>query len=107
MNKMTIKYRTTGKAIPPRPVQFKIPGGSGQLVKKRNGSEPQPWHCPPFMDAAMAGLELVYPYDNECHVVNDGGNVRFAWNFAKETGVTLHGGEFNVFFPHPPRFYFF
>jgi len=107
MDKMTIKYRTTGKAIPPRPVQMKIPGWSGQAVKKRNGSEPQPWHCPPFVDAATYALELVYPYEKECHIINQGGVVRFAWDYANEPGHKPNGAEFNVFFPHPPRFYFF
>ena len=86
---------------------MKIPGWSGEPVKRKNGSEPQPWHCPPFVDAATYGLEFVYPYENECHVINDKGNLRIEWNYAKEPGIQLTGVEFNFFFPHPPRFYFF
>lgn len=107
MDKFSIKYRTSGKALPPKPIRMKIPGWSGAPVKRKNGSEPQPWHCPPFADAATYGLEFVYPYDNECHVVNDGGKFRIEWNYRNETGIQLTGQEFDFFFPHPPSFYFF
>jgi hypothetical protein len=107
MDKFSIKYRTSGKALPPKPIRIKIPGWSGQPVKRKNGSEPQPWHCPPFVDAATYGLELIYPYDNECHIVNDGGKFRVEWNYPAETGIQLTGHEFDFFFPHPPTFYFF
>lgn len=107
MEKMQIKYRLSGKAIPPQPIKLAIPGWAGGDVKKRNGSEPQPWHCPPWAEAAIAGVELLYQYETECHVINDRGNIGFAWDFKKEPGYTLTGGEFGTFFPRPSKFYFF
>lgn len=107
MDKLSLKYRTSGKSLPPRPIRMKIPGWSGEPVKRKNGSEPQPWHCPPFVDASTYGLEFVYPYDSECQVINEGGKIRIEWNYAKEEGVKLSGQEFGFFFPHPPRFYLF
>lgn len=72
-----------------------------------NGSEPQPWHCPPFVEGATYGLELVYHYDVECHVINDDGDVRFEWDYAREPGGVMGPDEFGVFAPRPNKFYFF
>jgi hypothetical protein len=107
MEKLEIKYRTTGKAIPPRPIRISTPGWAGGDVPKLDGNEPQPWHCPPFVEGSIYGLELVYPYDRECHVINDAGDIRFDWDFAAEPGIKLHGEEFAAFFPRPSRFYLF
>jgi Flp pilus assembly protein TadD len=107
MDKLQIKYRIVGKAVPPRPIRMNVGGWGGTAEMKVNGSEPQPWHCPPFVEASTYGLELVYPYETECHVINDNGNIRFDWDFAKEPGVKLQGDEFGVFFPRPGKFYLF
>jgi len=108
MDKLTIKYATYANALPPRRVKLEKPGGAGDLRKMEDGSEPQPWHCLPFVEGATYGLELLYPYETECVVVNDGGAVRFEFDFAKEPGGVLTGGEFITFFPKPPeKFYLF
>jgi Flp pilus assembly protein TadD len=107
MDKLQIKYRTVGKAIPPQPIRMNIGGWGGAANMKKNGSEPQPWHCPPFVEASTYGLELVYPYETECHVINDKGDIRFEWDFASEPGVKLSGQEFGAFFPLPAKFYLF
>lgn len=107
MDTLQIKYRLVGKAIPPRPIRMSVGGWGGAEVMKKNGSEPQPWHCPPFVEASTYGLELVYPYETECHVINDNGNIRFEWDFASEPGVKLTGQEFGAFFPRPAKFYLF
>src|SRR3954447_16221080 len=107
-DKLVVKYRTVHGAVPPRPIRMKIPGWGGSAdLKMVNGSEPQPWHCPPFVDAATYGLELLYPYETECHVVNVNGDVRFQWDFAREPGVKLTGDEFGLFDPKPAQFYLF
>ena len=71
MAKLEIKYRAEGKALPPRPIRVAIGdwGGSAER-KKENGSEPEPWHCPAFVDGCTHGFELLYQYETECHVLN-------------------------------------
>jgi Flp pilus assembly protein TadD len=108
MDKLTIKYAAYANALPPRRVKLEKPGWAGDLRKMEDGSEPQPWHCLPFVEGATYGLELIYPYETECVVVNDGGAVRFEFDFANEPGGVLTGGEFITFFPKPPeKFYLF
>ena len=61
-----------------------IPGWAGSpQLKKENGSEPQPWHCPLFMEGATSGVELLFPYDADCHIINEGGQVRVEWGQAR------------------------
>jgi len=107
MERLEIRYRMSGKAAPPRAIRVETPGWGGGDQKMENGSEPQPWHCLPFVEASTYGLELVYPYETECHVVNDNGDIRFDWDYAKEPGTKLLGGEFVTFFPEPSKFYLF
>src|SRR3954451_12349222 len=108
MDKLTIKYATYANALPPRRVKLEKPGWAGDLRKMEDGSEPQPWHCLPFVEAATYGLELLYPYETECVVVNDNGDVRFEFDYEKEPGGILTGVEFITFFPKPPaKFYLF
>ena len=107
-NKLTVKFATYANALPPQRIRLEKPGWAGDERKMVDGSEPQPWHCLPFVEAATYGLELVYPYETECHVVNDGGKVRFEFDYANEPGGILTGGEFITFFPKPPeKFYLF
>lgn len=108
MEKLTIKYATYANAIPPQRVKLEKPGWAGGTRKMVDGSEPEPWHCLPFIEGATYGLELLYPYETECHVVNDNGAIRFEFDYAKEPGGILTGGEFITFFPKPPeKFYLF
>jgi tetratricopeptide (TPR) repeat protein len=109
MDKLTIKYATYAKGLPPQPIKLKTPGWAGAPEKMEDGSSPQPWHCLPFAEGSMYGLELVYPYENECHVINDGtGPLRFEWDFAGEPGGGVTGGEFVPFAPRRnPKFYLF
>jgi tetratricopeptide (TPR) repeat protein len=107
MNKLQIKYRTAGKALPPQPIRLDIPGWAGSAEqKKENGSEPQPWHCAPFSEAAICGLELLYQYDTECHIINDG-ELRIDWDYAKEPGGVLGRDEFTDTAPKPSKFFLF
>jgi Tfp pilus assembly protein PilF len=108
MDKIEIKYATYAKALPPQPVKVKKPGWGGTAEKMIDGSEPQPWHCLPFVEASTYGLELIYQFDTECHVVNEGGELRFDWDVTKEPGGVLTGGEFIAFEPKQnSRFYIF
>ena len=66
MAKLEIKYRLEGKALPPRPVRLSLPGwGGAPEMKKEDGSQPQPWHCPLHVEGATHGIELLYQYDQE------------------------------------------
>jgi Flp pilus assembly protein TadD len=106
MPKLDIKYFAYDKAPPPRPIRMSVPGWSGPAQKMVDGSEPQPWHCLPFSEGSTYGLELLYPFDNECRVVNDNGFVRFEWDFASEPGAQLTGAEFVSFFPKESSKYY-
>jgi tetratricopeptide (TPR) repeat protein len=108
LSHLRINYRTYDKALPPQAIRLRMPGWSGNTQKMADGSEPQPWHCLPFTEAATYGLELLYQYETECHVLNDGGVIRFEWDNASEPGGGLTGGEFVTFFPKPEsKFYLF
>jgi len=108
MEKMTIKYRLSGKAMPPRPITMKLPGWAGSPeLRMENGSQPQPWHCKPFTDASTYGLELIYQYETECQVINDSGVARIEWDYMKEPGGIVAPTEFSFTVPRPPKFYSF
>jgi tetratricopeptide (TPR) repeat protein len=96
---MQIKYATYSKALPPQPIRIKTPGWAGNPDKMEDGSPGQPWHCLPFVEASTYGLELIYPFDTECQIINDNGLVRIDWDFSKETGGELTGAEFSTFYP--------
>jgi hypothetical protein len=108
MEKLAIKYRLSGKALPPRRITMKLPGWAGSPeLRMENGSQPQPWHCKPFTDASTYGLELLYQYETECHVINDAGTPRIEWDYMKEPGGIVAPTEFSFTVPKPPKFYSF
>ncbi len=98
-----VRYRSWYKGIntPPRKVKLEIPGWGGQNHNHDSGNKPQPWHCPPFVDGSTYGLELLYPFETECHVYWDGGVLKFDGDFSKEEkecGISLP--PFVSFAPH-------
>lgn len=99
MEKLQVKYATYSKATPPQPIRVKVPGWAGNPDKMEDGSPGQPWHCMPFVEASTYGLELVYPFETECQIINDDGMVRIEWDFAKEIGGEVSGAEFSTFYP--------
>jgi Flp pilus assembly protein TadD len=108
METLIVKYRTYAKVPPPQTIKFKIPGWAGVSEKMEQGALSQPWHCLPFTEGSTYGLELVYPYETECHVINDQGTVRIEFDYRNEPGGILMGGEFGYFSPrHAPKNYFF
>jgi Flp pilus assembly protein TadD len=107
MAKLEIKYRAEGKALPPRPVRLSVPGWAGDPdMKKENGSQPQPWHCPLHVEGATHGLELMYEYDTEVRIVNDNGNIRIVRSQEQEPGGGP-GPNFSLSVPRPPQNYLF
>ncbi|HEX4794380.1 MAG TPA: DUF6065 family protein [Humisphaera sp.] len=106
--RLQIKYRTAHKGLPPQPIRMKIPGWGGSPDRKMvNGSEPEPWHCLPLVEACTYGLELIFQYETECHIINDDGNVRLEWDYAKEPGGIASPLEMSLFRTKPTRFYSF
>ncbi|HET6248151.1 MAG TPA: tetratricopeptide repeat protein [Tepidisphaeraceae bacterium] len=100
MAQLLIKYRTEGKALAPRPIKASLPGwGGSAAMKKENGSQPQPWHCPLFMEGCTHGVELLYQYEAECHVINENGKVRIEWDRAKEPGGMTGPSDFTIAIP--------
>ncbi len=110
MAKLEIKYRLEGKALPPRPIRVAIGdwGGSAQM-KKENGSEPEPWHCPAFVDGCTHGFELLYQYETECHILNVNGRPQFQWSLESEPGPGNADprNDFTLSNPPPPTEYLF
>ncbi|MBV9879168.1 MAG: hypothetical protein JO180_01675 [Gemmatirosa sp.] len=94
---LTLQVRTAYGAPPPRRIRLDLPGWAGSAERMEDGASPQPWHCRPFMDGATYGLELVYPYRNECRVHNAGGTVRFEGGLAEEMAAAGLPHPFGVF----------
>lgn len=69
---------------PPQKIRLKIPGWAGDSKNHSNGAAPQPWHCLPFIEGSTYGLELIYPFENDCKVINNNGKIEFEGDFSKE-----------------------
>ncbi len=108
MAKLEIKYRLEGKALAPRPIRVSLPGWGGSPdIKKVNGSQPQPWHCPLHVEGATHGVELLYQYETECHIVNNNGNIKILWDRASEPNLPPGSSDFTLSVPAPPVNYLF
>lgn len=94
MDDIVVKYRTWHTSQPPRPTRLQIPGWAGKDRRHGNGADPQPWHCPPFVDASTYGHELVYPYKSECRVKRIDGQIVFEGDFSGEDWMMGEGGDF-------------
>jgi hypothetical protein len=99
MDTLTIKYSPYVKAMPPQAIQTTPAGWSGEGQIREDGTTVKPWHALPFALGSTYGLEVVYPYETECHVIGADGTVRFEWDFTQEPGGVLTGGEFRAFSP--------
>ena len=107
MAKLEIKYRLERNALPPRPIRIAVPGWGGSAeFKKVDGSQPQPWHCPLHTTGATHGVELLFQYDQECHIVNDG-DVRIEWEGGRDPLGGPGTGDFTLSIPRPPQNYLF
>jgi len=84
MEKINIKCRTWYKGVFPSPIKLEIPGWAGIENSHSSGDQPQPWHCPPFVDGSTYGLELLYPFETECWIKNVDGKIIFEGDFDKE-----------------------
>ncbi len=73
----TVKYRAYDPRLQPRRTRLEVPGWAGLQEPRADGSGEYPWHCVPFSEAARAGLELCYPYEEELRVSTRGGALMF------------------------------
>jgi len=97
---MKIKYRTWGNADPPRPIKLQIPGWAGSHRDHETGCTPQPWHCIPFVEGSTYGLEIIYPFDYETRVTNNGGQSVFTGKFFdKDYDLSKGPAPFSNFAP--------
>ena len=97
MEKIQLKYAGYANALPPQPIKMGPWGGEPQKMK--DGSDPQPWHCLPFVEGSTYGVELIYQHQTECHVVGANGTIHFEFDWPKEPGGVLTGMEFGAFSP--------
>jgi hypothetical protein len=74
-----VKYRTYEPRLIPRRTRLDVPGWAGQPEPRANGSHEYPWHCVPFTEAARAGLELAFPYDQDLKVSTQNGALIFTY----------------------------
>jgi len=100
MNKTKVLWRSWYKGLAPQPIKLQIPGWAGVDKNHKDGATPQPWHCPPFVDGSTYGLELLYPFDNDCYVCMRNGKIHFDGDFSEETQAFLNGPPFKEFAPH-------
>jgi hypothetical protein len=77
----TVKYRSINPNQLPRRTRLEVPGWAGQPEPRADGSHEYPWHCIPFSEAARAGIELPYPYEDELRVTNRDGVLCFEGDF--------------------------
>jgi hypothetical protein len=73
----TVKYRLVNPNLRPRRTRLEVPGWAGKPEPRVDGSHEYPWHCVPFSEAARAGIELFYPYDEEFRVTTRDGDLIF------------------------------
>jgi hypothetical protein len=92
--RLELRYRAWNGSLPPRRIKLAIPGWAGTAAEPVTGSEPQPWHCRPFVDAASYGIELVYAFETECRVSRRGADIHFEADFSAEIAAAAERGEF-------------
>jgi Tfp pilus assembly protein PilF len=108
MAKLEIKYRTSGGVMGPRvpKVSFETWAGSPEL-KKENGSQPQPWHCPLHVSGCTHGVELIYSHETETRIFNDNGRIRIEWDRKVDPDGSHGPKNFTLSAPPPSQNYLF
>ena len=92
-----VKYRLNDPRLAPRRTRLEIPGWAGKSDRRVNGSHEYAWHCVPFAEAATAGIELFYPYDNELHVATSNGELLFEGDFGEPPNAEVDWPPFRSF----------
>jgi len=95
---VSLRYRLIGEGGPsPQPIRLQVPGWAGEAEKMLTGATPQPWHCRPYADAAVYGLEILFCGCDEVTVSREADAVVF-----RKNGIPLTIGEcgMNTAGPH-------
>ncbi len=93
----TVKYRMHNPNLRPRRTRLEIPGWAGKPEPRADGSTEYAWHCLPFSEAAKAGIELFYPYENELRVSTRGGGLVFEGDFGPQPESGIQWPPFRSF----------
>ena len=93
----TVKYRLFNPKLRPRRTRLEIPGWAGETEPRGDGSHEYPWHCIPFSEAARAGIEIFYPYDDELHVTMRNGDLLFETAAATPPPFRSFGKEYYTY----------
>ena len=72
-----VKYRSLHPNLHPRRTRIEVPGWAGNPEPRADGSHEYPWHCIPFSEAARAGVELLFPHEEELRVSTRDGELVF------------------------------
>lgn len=72
-----VKYRSLHPNLRPRRTRIEVPGWAGKPEPRADGSHEYPWHCVPFSEAAKAGIELLFPHEEELRVSTRNGELVF------------------------------
>ncbi len=71
-----VKVRWHGQRLSPQRIKLDVPGWGGAKQPRADGNHEQAWHCIPFSEYALYGLEVVYPFDDEMRVTSVDGRVQ-------------------------------
>lgn len=93
----TVKYRLINPKLQPRRTRLEIPGWAGEQQPRADGSHEYAWHCVPFTEAARAGIEVCYPYDNEARVTTRAGALVFEGDFGEPPSDGVQWPPFRTF----------
>jgi hypothetical protein len=93
----TVKYRSVNPDLHPRRTRLAVPGWAGESEPRVDGSHEYPWHCIPFSEAARAGIEVPYPYDDELRVTVKDGILVFDGDFGDASGPDARRPPFRSF----------
>ncbi len=92
-----VKYRLINPGLQPRRTRLEVPGWAGEQQPRADGSHEQAWHCLPFTEAARGGIEVFYPYGDECRVTTRGGIPVFEGEFGEPPSPGLQWPPFRSF----------
>jgi hypothetical protein len=93
----TIKYRSINPNLRPRRTKLEVPGWAGENEPRADGSHEYPWHCIPFSEAARAGVELLYPHEDELRVSTKNGIMLFEGDFGNASMPDARRPPFRTF----------
>jgi hypothetical protein len=92
-----VSFRDHGRRHQPQRARISVPGWAGDQQPRADGSHEQAWHCLPFSESARYGLELLYPFNVELRVTNDGRQVQLDADWGAPPSADLMWPPFRPF----------